>query len=148
MQQLPHGPFLVGNDGSLRPVRDAAMRFAWRGRGCVATLSDGQISLAAQAGAVPYTAEQPGARPGAFAALGAMPGELPQGWRLRLMPDHRVRLEVDVDLEGDTTAIALVSAMVRFALALDPYLDRLELAGLAALPPMAGELAAEGMVKT
>ncbi|NKE44163.1 hypothetical protein HB662_05205 [Roseomonas frigidaquae] len=143
MQQLPHGPFLVGNDGSLRPVRDAALRFAWRGRGCVATLSDGQISLAAQAGAVPYTAEHAGARPGAFAALGAMPGDLPQGWRLRLMPDHRVRLEADFSLQGDTTATALVSAMVSFALALDPYLDRLESAGMSASPA-----SAEGMVNT
>lgn len=143
MKQLPHGPFLVGNDGSLTPVRDAAMRFAWRGRGCSATLSEGQISLAAQAGAVPYTVEFPRARPAAFAALGAMTGDLPQGWRLRLMPDHRVRLEVEFDLRGDTTAIALVSAMVSFALALDPYLDRLESAGLSASP-----VSAAGMVNT
>lgn len=145
MQQLPHGPFLVSDDGSLKPMRDAAMRFVWRGRGCLATLSDGQINLAAQAGAVPFTAEQPLARPGAFAALGAMPGDLPQGWRLRLMPDHRVQLEAAFDLRGDTTATALVSAMVRFALALDPYLDRLELAGLAALPMVAEGMVAEGM---
>lgn len=147
MQQIPHGPFLVGTDGSLTPVRDASMRFAWRGRGCVVTLSDGQISLTAQAGAVPYTAEQRGARPGAFAALGAMPGDLPDGWRLRVLPDHRVRLEAAFDLQGDTSATALVSAMVSFALALDPYLDRLESAGLAASPVTADGVA-EGMVKT
>ncbi len=143
MKQIPHGPFLVGTDGSLTPVRDASMRFSWRGRGCVVTLSDGQISLTAQAGAVPYTAEHRRARPGAFAELDAMPGDLPEGWRLRLMPDHRVRLEAAFDLHGDTSATALVSAMVSFALALDPYLDRLESAGLAASP-----LAADGMVKT
>ena len=131
MQHLPHGPFLVGNDGSLTPLRNAAMRFTWRGRGCEATLSEGQINLAAQAGEVPYTAEQPLARPGAFAALEQMPAALPVGWRLRLMPDHRVRLEAAFDLHGDTTATALVSAMVGFALALDPYLDRLESAGMA-----------------
>lgn len=146
MQQLPHGPFLVGHDGSLKPVRDAALRFAWRGRGCEATLTDGQINLAAQAGAVPYTAERRAARPGAFAALGEMPGDLPQGWRLRLLPDHRVRLEAAIDLQGDTTAISLVSAMVGFALALDPYLDRLESAGMA-MPPPAAEGSA-GRVKT
>ncbi|WP_439596204.1 hypothetical protein [Falsiroseomonas sp.] len=131
MDHLPHGPFLVALDGSLSAIKDHALRFAWRGRGCEASLVDGQINLAAQAGWVPYTAERPEARSGAFAALEEMPGELPQGWRLRLMPDHKVRLEAAVDLHGAITATTLVSAMVGFALALDPYLDRLESAGMA-----------------
>ncbi|MGX9964524.1 hypothetical protein ACVFYP_14435 [Roseomonas sp. F4] len=132
MDPLPHGPFLIAHDGRLTPVGRPALHFAWRGRGCEAVVSPGHISLTAQAGAVPYTAERPSARPGAFAALEAMPADLPEGWRLRLMPDHRVRLETDMELPGSTTATALVSAMVGFALALDPYLDRLESAGMAA----------------
>jgi hypothetical protein len=130
MEHLPHGPFLVARDGSLTPVRQPALHFAWRGRGCEATLTPGRLSLGIQAGAVPYTVEQVAARPGAFAELGAMPGDLPEGWRLRLLPDHRVRLETAVELNGAATATALVSAMVGFALATDPYLDRLESAGL------------------
>lgn len=132
MDPTPHGPFLVAHDGQLTPVGRPALRFAWRGRGCEAVVSAGQITLAAQAGAVPYTIERSAQRPAAFAALEALPAELPEGWRLRLLPDHRVRLEHAVELEGTTTATALVSAMVGFALALDPYLDRLESAGMAA----------------
>ncbi|NKC33153.1 hypothetical protein [Falsiroseomonas selenitidurans] len=139
MDSIPHGPFLVSQHGALTPVRRPALRFAWRGRGCEATFSEGQLSLAAQAGAVPYTAEHPAARPAAFAALGRMPRELPAGWRLRLLPDHRVQLESAVPLAGAPTATELVREMVRFALALDPYLDRLESAGVAG---------GAGMVKT
>jgi len=132
MAHLAHGPFLVSEDGFLTPLRPPALRFAWRGRGCEATFDDGCVSLAAQAGAVPYTVETPSARPGAFAAIGMLPGELPKGWRLRLLPDHRVRLETDMPLTGEATATEVLRAMVRFALALDPYLDRLESAGVGA----------------
>jgi hypothetical protein len=132
MDHLPHGPFLVANDGSLTPVRQPALHFAWRGRGCEATLSPGLISLGIQAGAVPYTVDRVAERPGAFAELGALPGHLPSGWRMRVLPDHRVRLETVVELDGAATATALVGAMVGFAMATDPYLDRLESAGMGA----------------
>lgn len=127
-----HGPFLVAKDGSLTPQRQAAMRFEWRGRGCEAIVEDGCVSLTIQAGAVPFTAERAELRPGAFAALGALPPDLPEGWRLKLLPDHRVRLETAMPLGEEVTATILVRAMVAFALALDPYLDRLETAGLGA----------------
>ncbi|NGM21304.1 hypothetical protein G3576_14870 [Roseomonas stagni] len=130
MAHLTHGPFLVAEDGSLTPHRQPAMRFEWRGRDCEATFDDGQVSLTVQAGAIPYTAERAEVRPGAFAALGELAPELPEGWRLKLLPDHRVRLEAALPRQGDVTATALVRAMVAFALALDPYLDRLESAGL------------------
>jgi hypothetical protein len=129
-----HGPFLVEPDGALVPQRGSALRFAWRGRPCEARLADGKVSLAAGAGMVPYTAERPADRPGAFAAIGSLPAALPAGWRLRLLPDHRLRLEAEAALPAPTTAIALVGALVGFALALDPYLDRLESAGVMAPP--------------
>jgi hypothetical protein len=59
-----------------------------------------------------------------------MPAELPDGWRLCLLPDHRLRLEAAQNLPAPITATGLVSALVGFALALDLYLDRLEAAGL------------------
>ncbi len=132
MAQLSHGAFLVAEDGSLTPQRPPSMRFAWRGRGCEVTLEDGTVSIAAQAGAVPSTAESPAMRPLAFAALQDLPPELPMGWRLRLLPDHRVALEAALPLEGELRATDLLRAMVTFALALDPYLDRLESAGVGA----------------
>jgi hypothetical protein len=147
MTQIAHGPFLVAEDGSLTPQRQPAMRFEWRGRDCEATFDEGQVSLTIQAGAVPYTAERAEVRPGAFAALGEMAPDMPEGWRLRLLPDHRVRLEAAMPRQGEVTATALVRAMVAFALALDPYLDRLESAGLDAVRG-AGAGGAGGRVKT
>ncbi|HEV7264556.1 MAG TPA: hypothetical protein VGN83_06530 [Falsiroseomonas sp.] len=129
-EPFPHGPFLVEPDGALRATGVPALRFAWRGRSCEARIADGHLRLAVSAGAVPYTAERPLDRPGALAAVGQLPLELPAGWRLRVLPDHRLRLETDVPLPLPTTAIALVGAMVGFALALNPYLDRLESAGV------------------
>lgn len=129
---FPHGPFLVAPDGALRvePERAPTLRFAWRGRGCEARISGGTVRLSAGAGAVPYTAERAADRPAALAAIGELPGDLPPGWRLRVLPDHRLRLEAEQPLPAPTTAIALVGAMVGFALALDVYLDRLESAGV------------------
>ena len=54
---------------------------------------------------------------------------MPTDCRARLLPDHRIRFEADVDLVPPTNATDLVAALVRFVLALDPYLDRLEAAG-------------------
>jgi len=131
MQHFTHGPFLVDQAGGLTPVRTPALRFAWRGRGCEARIEDGRISLTAQAGRVPFTAEDREARPGTFALLGQMPTELPEGWRLHLLPDHRIHLATERPIPDVATATLLVGAMVSFALALDPYLDRLESAGVA-----------------
>jgi len=132
MHPLSHGPFLVDPIGGLTLHRAPALRFAWRGRGCEARIEEGRISLIAQAGRVPSTAEDVTARPGAFAALSQMPGELPEGWRVRLLPDHRIQLMSQQSMPDVATATRLVGAMVRFALALDPYLDRLESAGVTA----------------
>jgi hypothetical protein len=125
-----HGPFRVGPDGTLEPLRPPAISFRWRGRDCRAWLDGERMSLWAQAGEVPYTAQRPTDRPGAIAAVGQLPAALPQGWRLRLLPDHRVRLEAVLTLPAAPTATSLVGALVGFALALDPWLDRLESAGL------------------
>ena len=135
---FPHGPFLIRPDGEILPRGSPALHFAWRGRPCEARIAKGQIALSAAAGAVPYTAERAADRPAVFALIGALPAELPAGWRLRLLPDHRLQLEAAAALPAPITAIALVAAMVRFALALDAYLDRLELAGVAAASGSAG----------
>ena len=123
------GAFAVRRDGSLsarEPGTPPALRFNWRGRPCSATLAAGSLELSAEAGMVPSTAEAPAAREAALSILSALPGDLPRGWDLRLSPDHRVRLGAVAMIEGPTTAATLVTEMVRFALALDPYLARLD----------------------
>jgi hypothetical protein len=129
MQPITLGSFAVARDGALQPRRAGshpALRFAWRGRACEAALTGDAVQLAAIAARVPSTAEPGVDRPGAFAELAALPRSLPPGWRLSLLPDHRIRLEACAPLEAPPTATALITLMVRFALALDPYLDRLD----------------------
>ncbi len=129
MPNLTLGPFAVERDGTLQPRVPGlrpAMRFAWRGRRCEAALTSEEVHLAAVAARIPSTAEARADRPGAFETIATLPGSLPPGWRARLLPDHRVMLEAAAPLPEPPTAVELVAAMVRFALALDPYLDRLD----------------------
>lgn len=124
------GPFAVRQDGTLSPRAPGlrpALRFAWRGRRCEAEWHDERLHLRAIAGRIPSTVHEGLARSRAFEAAASLPPELPQGWRLRLTPDHRLALEMEAPPQS--TAVALLGAMVGFAMALDPYLDRLEAAG-------------------
>lgn len=129
---IPHGPFLVEEDGALRFGRAPQLRFAWRGRDCRVRLDGGRMRLSVGAGHVPFTAERPAVRGRALAAIAALPAELPPGWRLRLTPGHALDLEQERPLPAPVTATSLTAALVGFALDLDPYLDRLESAGVAA----------------
>ncbi|WP_270933744.1 hypothetical protein [Falsiroseomonas oryzae] len=131
---VPHGPFLITAEGELHPQRVPALRFAWRGRNCEARLADGTVRLSAGGGAVPYTAERQQDRAAALAEVGRLRADLASGWRLRVMPDLRLWLEADAPCPDPVTATGLVAAMVGFVLALDPYLDRLEAAGVPASP--------------
>lgn len=124
------GPFAVGRDGTLSPRSPGlrpALRFAWRGRACEALVVEGALRLRAMAGRIPSTAERNADRAGTLRAVAALPPELPAGWQLRLTADHRLALEMETPPRG--TAVAMLGEMVRFAMAMDPYLDRLEAAG-------------------
>lgn len=124
------GPFAVTRDGALSLPDEApaaSIRFAWKGRPCEARLEAGRLRLTAIAGCIPSTAEPGADRSHTFAALARLPPEMPPGWRLRLMPDHR--LCVETEGSPQLSAAPLVAAMVRFALALDPYLGRFDAAG-------------------
>lgn len=131
---IEHGPFSIAPDGALS-LRDAArppeMRFRWKGHACEARLEAGGLRMRALAGRIPSTAEQGADRARTFAAVAALPAALPRGWRLRLTADHRLRVEADGPAEH--SAPALLGALVRFALALDPYLDAVEAAGAGTL---------------
>lgn len=132
MNSFTLGPFAIDPPGTLAP-RDAgqrpALRFAWRGRPCEAELGTGEVRISAIAARMPSTAGRTAGRAGALAALAALPPLMPEGWTMRLLPDHRISLESAEPLAAPTTAVGLVTRLVRFALALDPYLDRLEAAG-------------------
>jgi hypothetical protein len=134
METIALGPFAVTPDGGLAPREPhpaPALRFAWRGRACLAELRADGVRIAADAARIPSTADPGADRRRAFAALAGLPGCLPPGWQARLLPDHRIRLEAIAALGAPANPVALVAAMVRFALALDPCLDRLEADGMA-----------------
>lgn len=121
------GPFAVAPDGTLSPRAPGlspALRFAWRGRVCEAFLMDGRLRLRSIAGRIPSTAEPGTDRHFTARAVAEMPAEMPEGWQLRLMADHR--LAVETHALTSCTVVGVLGEMVRFALALDPYIDRLE----------------------
>jgi hypothetical protein len=129
MQPLILGPFAVTRDGSLQPREAAeppALCFRWRGRRCEAAVARDGVHLAAIAGRIPSTAEPGANRASAFETVATLPRSLPPGWRVKLLPDHRIRLEAATNGAAAPTATSVIAAMVRFALALDPYLDRLD----------------------
>lgn len=124
------GPFAVGRDGALSPRLPGlrpALRFAWRGRPCEALVTEDALRLRALAGRIPSTAEPNADRARTLRAVAELPPELPEGWQLRLTADHRLTLEMKAPARG--TAVGMLGEMVRFAMAMDPYLDRLEAAG-------------------
>lgn len=134
METIRLGRLAVTRDGAILPGpgHDApALRFAWRGRGCEAVIDAKGLRIAADAARIPSTAEPGADRAGAFAALARLPQALPQGWRARLTADHRIRLEAAAPLPAPANAIALIAALVRFVLVLDPVLDALEAEGAA-----------------
>ncbi|MFL1463813.1 hypothetical protein ACI6QG_16510 [Roseococcus sp. DSY-14] len=127
---LTLGALAVDRDGRIFPAPGSpapALRFRWRGRPCEARLEPGRLRLSALAGRIPSTAEPGADRPWTVREVQAVPRALPGGLVLRVTPDHRLRLEGEAPAGGTVTA--LLGELVRFALALDPYLERLESAG-------------------
>jgi hypothetical protein len=140
---LTLGPFRVDAAGTLEPMAsDPAPGFTclWRGRKVHARLLPGEaetwcLRLSAKLGRVPSSVRPPDAarRLPSFALLRDLPPTLPEGWRIGLAPDHRVLLVAKRQAKLPITATALVSEITLFLLALAPYLDLLEEAGLPAL---------------
>ena len=134
---LKLGPFTVDGDGRLSPStpdRFPSFRVAWRGhvvraRLAAASTVGGTLALQAELGRVPSTGrpDAPGTRPreAAFAVIRALPAALPPGWRLALLPDHRIVADAQVPLGMPTSAEDLLSEITLFVLRLDPYLDLL-----------------------
>jgi len=133
------GPFNVANDGTLSPRAPGirpVVRYTWRGRACAAELTQAGLRMTALAGRIPSTVELHADRRAVVSALTRLRDELPPGLSLHLLPDHRLLLRRHGQWRSPGTplaALALVTEMVGFALALDPYLDQLEEAGAGAV---------------
>jgi len=130
------GPFSIDGQGRIapRPGGEAPhFRFRWRDRRISARLEGaGRLRLSAWLGRVPSSAgnapvaEAADRRGASFAALRELPDLLPADWRVRLMPDHQVRLDAERGLAWPASAVELTAELARFLLALAPYLDLLE----------------------
>lgn len=146
------GPFRVHEDGRLALAQpDIRPRFHLCWQGCRVDVSlraapggpaqgDGWMELEAGLGRVPSTAGCAPPRDGVFAALRDVGAVLPAGWRLLLLPDHRVALAAGRPMPLPSTVTALVAEVTMFLLELGPYLELLAEVGV--------EPAAPGMAKT
>jgi hypothetical protein len=126
---FPLGPFLVEASGKLTfrsPEQGAGFSFLWRGRRFSAALKDSSISLTGNLGLVPSSAAGASRRETALANLRVLPRTLPNGWALRLTPDHRIQIKVTEDMEWPASATDLMLPLVRFLLRLAPYLDLMD----------------------
>jgi len=123
------GPFAVARDGTLFPAateRAPGFGFRWRGRRIAARLLPGRVGFAVVAAHVPFTAENPALRTRVIAAVAGLRGLLPEGWGLRLTPDHAIHIQAEAPLDRPPTATRLVAAATGFLLALAPIVALLE----------------------
>ena len=138
------GPFTVDSEGRLTPFAAAdapAFLFRWRDRVMrVRLMQDdadgGRLVLQTTLGRVASTAGTPDEtlRPRSFAMLHWLSRSMPPGWQVRLLADHRVRLETGAAVTLPITAAALLGEVTVFLLTLAPYLDLLDEVGLIAAP--------------
>ena len=140
------GQFLVDRQGRLLPgTPDATptLHLHWRGLAiCIRLVTTapgddaageggagegGRIAMSAVVGRVPSTAaDVPGAasrRARALASLDALSAVIGDGWRVRLLPDHRASIEAARAIALPATARALLIGVTCFLLDLAPYLD-------------------------
>jgi hypothetical protein len=129
------GPFSVDRAGRIAPRTGTEMPnvlFHWRGRTVQARMAghdaDGSLLIATTLGRVPSSADPACAalRPLSLALLRGLPEALPARWQIRLLPDHQARLEAELAMPWPVTAVALITELTRFLLALAPYLDLLD----------------------
>ncbi len=135
--ELPNslGPFAIDPHGRIAPRPGGEMPhflFRWRDRTVSARMEggpeQGRLILSAWLGRVPSSADPARAerRMASFTTLRDLLDTLPEAWRVRLLPDHQVRLDTEMALAWPASAVELMAELTGFLLALAPYLDLLE----------------------
>lgn len=140
------GPFQVAGDGRLALAEpDCLPRFnlSWRGCRVDASLlpaptshqpgepdSQGRLELEAELGRVPSTAAPNPPRETVFAALQALQPNLPAGWTLHLLADHRVAIAATRHVPLPSTVTVLLAEVTMFLLEVTPYLELLAEVGV------------------
>jgi hypothetical protein len=128
------GPFLVTDGGKLSfraPEAEARFSFVWRKRCFAIRLHDGRLDSAVPIGRVPSSSAGAERRATALPMLRALSQQFPARWRLSLLPDHRIQLEIAQDLAWPATAAALFTPLFGLVMQVAPVLDLMEEAGLA-----------------
>ncbi len=137
------GPFAVDRHGQLQPATAEhfpSFSVRWRQRLLRARLvhgrtEDGQghLEFSSKLGRIPSTAAPPeraGQRDNALKLWRALPSLVPKGWTMHLAPDHSVVFATTSALRFPISAIALVTLVAEQLVALQPYLDVLDEAGI------------------
>jgi len=80
---------------------------------------------------VPSTSAGAARRAAGLELLRALPAALHPGWTLRLLPDHRIQLETEQDMEWPTTIGALMAPVIALVMDAAPVMDLLDEGALA-----------------
>lgn len=136
------GPFKVDRAGHLAPTTPEtfpSFGVRWRDRRLVVRMSQhatsdpsrGVLDFQIRLGRVPSSAGR-GAelRHDALAAVANLPSDSAAHWRFRLLPDHSVQLDADVEIGFPASVFSLVTELSLFLLTLDDTLDSLDRAGV------------------
>jgi hypothetical protein len=140
------GPFSVDGEGRLSPAREGVapgFSVRWRGRVVHARLGhsggrDGRLHIRSSLGRIPSSASDPATRAACFTMLRSLLAALPRDWVARLLPDHQPQLEVESVVTFPITVTNLVAELTIFLLALSPYLDLMDQAGVGLVASSAG----------
>lgn len=137
MTDLAVGGFIVDGEGQMRlrtPEHPPLLSFAWRDCSITAKVETERLLLSATLGRVPSSAVDPKRRESVFSGLRILPRKVPENWRLRLLPDHRLVMEAEEELSAPMTISALIAPVTRFLLELAPYMDALAELGVGGGP--------------
>ena len=136
------GPFKVDLTGHLAPTTPEtfpSFGVRWRDRRLVVRVSQhmasdpsrGVLDFQIRLGRVPSSAGSGAAlRLDALAAIASLPSDPSAHRRFRLMPDHSVQLDADVEIGFPVSVFSLVTEVSLFLLTIDDTLDVLDQAGV------------------